>query len=625
MGMAASQARYLALVARKSNCEYEGQQINQSRLLLANQTANLFNQMLGLTVPVPPSTQDFTKTQYSFSDGSHSFVIDDWKQLSTNDPEYNYMVNAHYYTDVYTGSMKRMSDPQVQMSNPGAPVAQIEDIENAMVELRRAEAEANAKYNYWQEVKTTNEARIADYMRAARRYNETRSINDGLLCTTVLAPNETNGVTVYKFAENDTDYKGYKITAFTDIDDASFPTGYTDEAEIVLTNIKDMVTSGIITLDELNAALLEASGNEWFIHDVSELDFDPGATTYSDAHKYILGTFALLETGTANLTGDVVNDVVPTQYDGENSIAQYLVLAKDLADLDDAIRNGNTGSISGFPIEFANCDPDAGVEPDNFQTAAYYAGEIETLQDEIDTCHTAYVNAQNDYNAALAAYNALNQPEYIGNCPLTYLDTLDEDQEIELKQVVKDMIAQGINTDIINHFDANGNYLGGVYSFSLYGTTYYTTYNNLMDAYNSQGVSNNLIDDQYRMPYYNASYISTRVDEKGKALLETDGAGRFTTIRFENDSATYTLNVETITDDAAYEDAMNKYYYENALYDKKVQDINAKTSIIQREDQELELRLKQLDTEQNALKTEIDAVSKIVKDNVESSFKTFGG
>ena len=60
MGMAASQARYLALVARKSNCEYEGQQINQARTVLSNQSANLFNQMLGLNVPVPPSTADYT-------------------------------------------------------------------------------------------------------------------------------------------------------------------------------------------------------------------------------------------------------------------------------------------------------------------------------------------------------------------------------------------------------------------------------------------------------------------------------------------------------------------------------------------------------------------------------------
>ena len=99
MGMAASQARYLALVARKSNCEYEGQQINQARTVLSNQSANLFNQMLGLSVPVPPSTQDFTKTQYSFKDGVNASTISSWEQLSTSDPDYNYVVTHYYYTD----------------------------------------------------------------------------------------------------------------------------------------------------------------------------------------------------------------------------------------------------------------------------------------------------------------------------------------------------------------------------------------------------------------------------------------------------------------------------------------------------------------------------------------------
>ena len=45
MGMAATQARYLGLTARKTNTEYEGQQINQARTALANQSANLWNRM----------------------------------------------------------------------------------------------------------------------------------------------------------------------------------------------------------------------------------------------------------------------------------------------------------------------------------------------------------------------------------------------------------------------------------------------------------------------------------------------------------------------------------------------------------------------------------------------------
>ena len=61
MGMAASQARYLGLAARKTNCEYQGQQINQARTALGNQSAELWNQMLGLSVPTVPNCSKIKK------------------------------------------------------------------------------------------------------------------------------------------------------------------------------------------------------------------------------------------------------------------------------------------------------------------------------------------------------------------------------------------------------------------------------------------------------------------------------------------------------------------------------------------------------------------------------------
>ena len=70
MGMAASQARFLGLTARKTNTEYEGQQVNQQRTVLANESANYYNDLLGMTVPVPPAVADYTKTVYSFDDGA---------------------------------------------------------------------------------------------------------------------------------------------------------------------------------------------------------------------------------------------------------------------------------------------------------------------------------------------------------------------------------------------------------------------------------------------------------------------------------------------------------------------------------------------------------------------------
>ena len=67
MGMAASQARFLSLTARKSNVEYEGQQVNQQRTALANESANLYNKLTSIDVPTPPTTSDYYETVYTFT------------------------------------------------------------------------------------------------------------------------------------------------------------------------------------------------------------------------------------------------------------------------------------------------------------------------------------------------------------------------------------------------------------------------------------------------------------------------------------------------------------------------------------------------------------------------------
>jgi len=74
MGMAASQARFLQLTARRTNIEYQGQQINQQRLALANASAGLFEKMLSLAVPTPPSSEDdkYYTQGYIFTDSKDS-------------------------------------------------------------------------------------------------------------------------------------------------------------------------------------------------------------------------------------------------------------------------------------------------------------------------------------------------------------------------------------------------------------------------------------------------------------------------------------------------------------------------------------------------------------------------
>ena len=68
--------------------------------------------------------------------------------------------------------------------------------------------------------------------------------------------------------------------------------------------------------------------------------------------------------------------------------------------------------------------------------------------------------------------------------------------------------------------------------------TYYTTYYDLANSYvNGDGV--NHTDNQAKLPVYEASYVTTPKETTEKALLETDTNGRFSSIRFENDSLVY--------------------------------------------------------------------------------------
>ena len=130
-------------------------------------------------------------------------------------------------------------------------------------------------------------------------------------------------------------------------------------------------------------------------------------------------------------------------------------------------------------------------------------------------------------------------------------------------------------------------------------------------------------ENQATFNYYSAQNISKKIETTERAMVDMTDDGRAESIRFESSSVTRVLKTETTTDEAAYEDAMNQYNYNQQVYEKKLADINAKTKKIQEQDRTLELRLRQLDTEQEALQTEMEAVKKVIEKNIESTFKTF--
>ena len=122
--------------------------------------------------------------------------------------------------------------------------------------------------------------------------------------------------------------------------------------------------------------------------------------------------------------------------------------------------------------------------------------------------------------------------------------------------------------------------------------------------------------------YYSSSDIQVfKEDSYTPVTISRDGNNRVQSFNYNGED--YAVSANTITDDAAYNDAMNEYTYQSYLYEQEMNNINAQTSLIQAQDRTLELKLKQLDTEHNAVQTEMDAVKSVCKKNVEDSFKTF--
>lgn len=319
MGMAASQARFLGLTARKTNVEYEGQQVNQQRTALSNESAGLFNQMLTLTVPVPPSATDYYSMRYSYEQNGQSYEIINYSASTTSAGAYDVTVRTSFDVVNYT-ALTLNENPQTQITQ----------------------------------------------------------------------------------------------TLYSKTDSSSGETSY-------------------------------------------YMKFGSSSTEYA-------------------LTGPAVNTTLSSQQ-GLPDDTKYYSYKRD--------------------------------------GASYFMTEAEVLN------HATELG----YSGTMSAYRQDNSKQ------------------------VQDTTYNGVN-------------------------------------------------------------------------LIADSSGKFNYITLP-DGTQYSLELEEVSDDAGYDKAMSDYNYQKMVYDKTISDINAKTEKIQAQDRTLELRLKQLDTEQEALQTEMDAVKKVIDKNVETTFKTF--
>lgn len=506
MGMAASQARFLGLTARKTNVEYEGQQVNQQRTALGNQSANYYNQLLGMTVPVPPSVADYTKIVYSFNDGSLNNTLT--SVIAQGNGLYNISYNCSYNDDF--GIVPTSTHLITEIS---------EGYLNDEMYTKFLDGTNGGCYT----------SAVASYDAAHYAHSFTHMLEAGTYTTS-----DGEKLTIYPYGSS------------SGLNSRWWSPGTASGGSDGDKNLMDQISAelaGTPIVQEIVDLLYEFMSDCQTTQpiDATKLLSDGSrGTNVSAARKNALATRAQTLVEKLRYTP------------GEYMIGKdYL---RNLGEINDITRDPNTGEI------------------------------------------TAYTG-NDDYLKTLTMENLQN--------------VIKQEQMYILQLNEK----YGHNTTWKVRYVQNTS--SGEWEPFFYKTK------DIEDAFYDDKTD---VQHSKIQCYTFGCETKTNEIKNVPARLEQDTSGRFTqiTINAGTDEITYKLTAETVTDQDKYDDAMNQYEYNKYLYEQSIREISAKIEITQAQDKNLELRLKQLDTEQNAISTEMDAVSKIIEKNTESTFKTFG-
>lgn len=519
MGMSASQARLITLTSRMSDIEYQGQQINQQRTTLAQQANTLYNSLLTLNVPTPPSTQDYTTIKYTGTEGASTFTLGHITPSGTTySVDLNYTKVGHYMAESGTVSARRATG-EIKLETLGTG------------EMRtRQDSYSISGIGQGISAATTSSDMVMKYEGLAENI------------TTAGTYYVKSGTKLIEVTEADlganSRYTGKEV--FSKIADGS-TYDYTTDTEAAkaykLSAGAQMASGGGYTESELNGYYVVEQGSQNAYHASEHID------TY----------FTQLDDGTYVLT----------------NMATSAMAVTSMSNQADTYNNVDSDNWVGMVAE--------------------------------SPCYRFDVAVQNGY--------------------------VTEDQIAAYLESIRDAFPE--------YAEANNDKI--MQDFSVYFTTDPDTRKSIINFVRTQDVTTAFSDvnnTHYITSYsYQANGKYTEVENKKDCLLTFDSSGRITEIKIpitDNNGnitsyKTFKLEAKEETDSNAYQDAYARYEYEKYQYDVKQEEINAKTRIIQQEDKNLELKLTRLDNERNAVNTEIDAVKKVVQDNIEKSYKTFSG
>ena len=521
MGMSATQARYLSLVAQQSNLEYQGQQINQERSVLAQQVSDLYNSLLNLQVPTPPSTQDFTSIVYNCNMLSQNLTF----SASDVVPSEN---------NTFTVNFK------------------------------------------------------------SKGYGETLSLNNG----TISVERNTDEPVTGTIIDNHLSMQSLN-GAFQEKADQSTPSapGYQFmHIALYTTNPYDML------VDSTNHyVLLNIDGNE----ETANGDF-------TGDNEFLLATpeniQKVLDAGSSPV---VIYELVT---EGSSPILFT-------AGVDVLVESAETWQPVNIGTSFEDyyvVDVDGYATPANADDFDMDGGDY-ILKQGVKYLHEDGIGSD---SASLDNPDTQNDDYLIGGKPAIALD-----EAVATGHLTEEQYNQYVKAIENANLKKSDGTPYGPDSFFFY---------KLDDGTIQFALKSDVLDNDGRTKTYNfiPNGDITNIDTREGCLLEFDPAnGRITNISIpiygdNGEIQSYTsINLEatTVTDEIGYENAMAEYKYEQYLYDQEQAKINAKTEAIQQMDRNLELKLQRLDTQRTQITTEMDALEKVLNDNIEKSYKTFSG
>ena len=621
MGMSASQARFLSLTARKNNVEFEGQQINQQRTCLSNESASYYSELCNMAVPAPPCIDDYTKVSYSFNDGAMTNTI--MSILPDKDDKTKYLISyVQQWQDDYAivpcassmvlkdGSNYKIGNQKLRALGT-APTAGVDPYYDSLSSEEQSKLIETEKYYLalLQDKIGDSEQFHVRYVKndatgtyEPQFYADSELTNAGkynnkdlasIPCYTLGSVTQSKEVIGQSgIVEKDSSgryvaisFSGGTTTIPVKVDNTDIINAW--ETTHPKPDPNDPTWWDSITDTHLSTVFTNATVGSGGHAGCYDHVLDPSYTDRSGCYKHVLAHMIDLETGT---------DYDPTYTPHERIGAKPDAYPK----------SGIQTTVPGYTITIQSTD----VTVSNISIQ----GKTTSMLEISDAVKNGYTPAGMTSSVTLMAGDVTanaSSPEkdkllsdyYIkdgGGTPKQKLMSnyyVNEDGDVVKKSLYQKAIDLFYLCDHMSELGANidADLVPAVVQFQNDMTNF--------TVYKEEEYNNALADWYHARPAYHEEWVDQPVTVADK---------------------TYSLVATTTTDEEAYNDAMNQYNYDQNEYEHKIQEINSKLEIIQQQDKMLELKIKQLDTEENAINTELDAVKKVISKNIDASFKTFG-